>query len=143
MRRILLFLAIVSFASRPPDASPGAADPENALNPPAQSVSSEFQWGEVYVSLENPAIPLFHIELSRAADRLEIRIYDVALEIKTAKNIFKPARLRGNAAVYEYHWRNASEMDGGVYFYILRASKKGRKTLETLKHFRLMRREEK
>jgi len=106
-----------------------------------QVSAQEFKWGEIYASHSNTSIPVFHIETSQAADRMELRIYDVSLKPVFGTEIAKPVRRKGNFQVYEYVWRNAEELQAGVYFYIVRALKKGHTPLETLKHLKLERKE--
>lgn len=93
-----------------------------------------FKLGEVY-SFPNPAkrgkCPTIHIE-SGIADRVEINIYDIAGELVHSSEITdKPEIINGKYA-YEYRW-NVSNVASGVYIYLIRARKSGKKEIKVVK----------
>ncbi|MGQ0644975.1 MAG: fibronectin type III domain-containing protein, partial [Elusimicrobiota bacterium] len=123
------------FALRGYDASGGivsspSAAPERAA-PPADGA---FRLGEVY-AFPNPARsganPTLHVEAG-LADRLEIRIYDVAGTLVHETEIPGAPRLvddgQGPQYAYEYTW-DASGAPSGVYLFRVQAHKAGESQL--------------
>ncbi len=93
-----------------------------------------FKLGEVY-SFPNPAkrgkCPTIHFE-SGIPDRVEINIYDIAGDLVHSSEITdKPEIINGKYA-YEYRW-NISNVPSGVYIYLIRAKKSGKKEIKVVK----------
>lgn len=75
--------------------------------------------------------PTFHIEVG-IADKVEIRIYNLAGELVEAQEITSPPKVINGVYAYEYRWE-AHGAASGVYLYLVRAFKQGRPTIKALK----------
>jgi len=100
----------------------------------SQSVDPTFKLSEVY-AYPNPAKggknPTIHIECG-IADRLEIRIYNIAAELLHSNEFSgNDWKIINNKYCYEYTW-NVNEIASGVYIYLIRA-KYDNNTIKTLK----------
>jgi len=93
-----------------------------------------FKLGEVY-SFPNPAkrgkCPTIHIE-SGIADRVEINIYDIAGDLVHSSEITDKLEIINGKYAYEYRW-NVSNVPSGVYIYLIRAKKSGKKEINVVK----------
>ncbi|MEW6556943.1 MAG: T9SS type A sorting domain-containing protein [Elusimicrobiota bacterium] len=102
-----------------------------ASAPISQSLNraiSDFVKGEIYV-YPNPAkggkYPTIHIECG-VADKVEIRIYNIAGEFIHSTKITEPPQDRNNDGKYEYEYTwDVSDIASGVYIYTIRAKKLG------------------
>ncbi|MEW6557821.1 MAG: T9SS type A sorting domain-containing protein [Elusimicrobiota bacterium] len=89
---------------------------------------SDFVKGEIY-AYPNPAkngkSPIIHIEIG-VADKVEIRIYNIAGEFIHSTEITEPPQDRNNDGKYEYEYTwDISDIASGVYIYTIRAKKNG------------------
>ncbi len=94
--------------------------------------NEEFKLGEVY-SFPNPAKqcnPTIHFECG-IAEKVEIRIYNIAAELVKAAEITKQPEIINGKYAYEYTW-DVNGVASGVYLYLVKAYKNG-EVLKALK----------
>ncbi|MFH2070005.1 MAG: hypothetical protein ABIJ11_02175, partial [Elusimicrobiota bacterium] len=99
------------------------------------SSDGEFKLGEVF-AYPNPAKggmkPTLHIEVG-AADRVEIKIYNIAAElVHTAEIAGTNYKTINTKYCYEYTW-NVSDIASGVYIYCVIAEKQGYSPIKVIK----------
>ncbi|MEA3507266.1 MAG: hypothetical protein U9R36_07260, partial [Elusimicrobiota bacterium] len=98
----------------------------------SENADGEFKLGEIYV-FPNPAKgsnPTIHFECG-IADRVEVRIYNIAAELVHAKEISGSPQIVNGRYAYEYTW-DTNGIASGVYLYLVRGQKDGR-VLQQLK----------
>jgi len=98
-----------------------------------------FKLGEVY-TYPNPAKlvnPKIQIKCG-IADKLEIRIYDLASDLVHSAEIEGNRYLIiGNKYAYQYEW-DISDVASGIYIYFIRALKQGEKDIKITKQLAII-----